>query len=324
MNRASACVLAVLATLASVFSSQAFDVKVDAAFPSYAPASGVSGVLKSVGSDTMNNLMTHWFEEFTKHYPNVKIELEGKGSSSAPPALIEGIAQFGPMSRAMKESEVGEFELKIGHKPTKLRVAIDGVAIFVNKDCPLTEISLDQVRRVFSVEGKTMTWGDLGVTDAAWASKPVSLYGRNSASGTYGYFKEHALGNKDFKADVKEQPGSSAVVQGIATDRYGMGYSGIGSLTSGVKALPLSLGDGGAAAQPTADACYSGEYPLARFLYLYLNKVPGTPLEPLRAEFIRLVFSQQGQESAIKDGYLPVTPEVAREELESVGLKPTF
>jgi phosphate transport system substrate-binding protein len=297
---------------------------VDPALPVYKPASGVSGSLKSVGSDTMNNLMTHWFEEFKKLYPNVQTELEGKGSSTAPPALIEGQAQFGPMSRPMKQSEIDEFEKKFGYKPTPIRGAIDALEVFVHKDCPLAEISLDQVRKVFSVEGKDMTWGDLGVKDSAWANKPISLYGRNSASGTYGYFKEHALAKKDFKPTVKEQPGSSGVIQGISSDRYSMGYSGIGYKTADVKGLKIAKADGEPAFDASTDNCYSGDYPLARFLYVYVNHKPGSTMEPLRAEFIRMVMSSAGQEAVNKDGYIPITADIAREELTALGMSAGF
>lgn len=309
-----------LAIGATVFAA----VQVDMRLPVYGPSQGVSGSLKSVGSDTMNNLMTQWFEEFRKYYPNVKTELEGKGSSTAPPALIEGQAQFGPMSRPMKSSEIDQFEARFGYKPTELRTSIDALAVFVNKDCPIDSISIDQIRAVFSVDGKDYTWGDLGVKDPAWANKPVSLYGRNSASGTYGFFKEHALSKKDFKNSVKEQPGSSAVVQGVATDRFGMGYSGIGYATADVKALKVAAANGQPAFAASPENAYSGDYPLSRFLYLYVNHKPGTNMEPLRSEFIRLIFSRSGQETVIKDGYIPVTADIAREELKKVGITPNF
>lgn len=304
--------------------ARAQSVTVDSALPSYRAAQGVSGNLKSIGSDTMNNLMTHWSEEFRKFYPNVKVEIEGKGSSTAPTALIEGQAQFGPMSRAMKGSEIDAFEKKFGYKPVALRTAIDCLVIYVHKDCPLEEMTLEQVRNVFSVTGKDMTWGDLGVTDPAWATKPISLYGRNSASGTYGFFKEIALDKKDFKATVKEQPGSSAVVQAVATDRFGMGYSGIGYRTADVKAVRIRPDARSPGVAATADNAYSGEYPLARFLYVYVNARPGGELDPLRAEFIRMIFSREGQEGVIKDGYIPVTADIAREDLQRVGISVSF
>lgn len=298
--------------------------QVDPAFPEYTPAQGVFGTLKSVGSDTLNNLMTLWTQEFTDFYPSVKPEIEGKGSSTAPPALIEGQSQFGPMSREMKSSEMDKFEATFGYKPTPIRTSIDCLAVYVHKDCPLEEISIPQITKVFSVAGPDMTWGDLGVKDTAYANKPINLYGRNSASGTYGYFKEVALAKNDYKASVKEQPGSSAVVQAVATDRFGMGYSGIGYKTADVKAIRVSLDDGEEAFPAEGDYAYSGDYPLARYLYIYINYDARKRLDPLRAEFIKLVFSKQGQEVVVKDGYIPVTTDIAREDLEHLGITPKF
>ena len=298
--------------------------QIDPELPEYTPTQGVFGTLKSVGSDTLNNLMTLWTQEFTTFYPSVKPEIEGKGSSTAPPALIEGQSQFGPMSRAMKASEMDKFEEKFGYKPRVIRAGIDCLALYVHKDCPLDAISLPQIARVFSVAGPDMTWGDLGVTDHAYANKPINLYGRNSASGTYGYFKSVGLAKNDFKATVKEQPGSSAVVQAVATDRFGMGYSGIGYRTADVKVLRIAYDEGEEAFPAEAEYAYSGEYPIARFLYIYLNYDARTGLEPLRAEFVKLIFSKQGQEVVLKDGYIPVTADIAREDLEALGLDADF
>ncbi len=299
-------------------------VTVDRSLPSYTPVSGVSGSLKSVGSDTLNNLMTLWAEEFKGFYPNVSIEIEGKGSSTAPPALIEGQSQFGPMSRAMKSSEIDAFEKKFGYKPTPIRVSVDALAVFVHKDNPIEYLSIEQLTQIFSVTGpRTMTWGDLGLT-GEWRDKPISLYGRNSASGTYGFFKEVALGKNDYKPTVKEQPGSSSVVQGIATDKYAIGYSGIGYATADVRALPLSIDTGDQAFAADAENSYSGDYPLARFLYVYINHRPNSQLDPIRREFVRLIFSRQGQEITIKDGYFPVSAAIAREDLANLGIRAGF
>lgn len=305
-------------------SASAQQVVVDSALPVYTVSQGVEGSIKSVGSDTLNNLMTLWAEEFKKFYPAAKVEIEGKGSSTAPPALTEGQAQFGPMSRPMKGAEIDAFEKKFGYKPTEMRVAVDALAVFVHKDCPLDSVSMDQLKKIFSVDGPEMTWGDLGVSSPDWASKKVALYGRNSASGTYGYFKEHALAKKDYKPTVKEQPGSSAVVQSIASDKYAMGYSGLGYKTADVKTLAIAAKDGGKAFEASAANSYSGEYPLSRFLYIYINHKPGTSMEPLRAEFLKMVFSRQGQEVTVKDGYFPVTADIAREDLKKIGINAKF
>ncbi len=306
----------VLATSAAVSNAQ-----LDPDLPEYRPTQGVFGSLKSVGSDTLNNLMTLWAQEFVSYYPSVKPEIEGKGSSTAPPALIEGQAQFGPMSREMKSSELDKFEAKFGYKPTEVRAAIDCLAVYVHRDCPLDEITLPQLALVFSVAGPDMTWGDLGVRDPAFATKPINLYGRNSASGTYGYFKNVALAKNDYKPTVKEQPGSSSVVQGVATDRYAMGYSGIGYRTADVKVLDIAYEKGEEAFPPENEYAYSGDYPLARFLYIYLNYDQREGLDPLRAEFLKLVFSKQGQEVVVKDGYIPVPAAIALEDLERVGIE---
>lgn len=303
------------ASLAFGFTSSAAPVAVDPAIPEYTPVSGVSGNLNSIGSDTLNNLMTFWAEGFKKVYPNVNIQIEGKGSATAPPALIEGTSQLGPMSRPMKNEEIDAFEKKFGYKPTEIKVAIDALAVFVHKDNPIKGLSLAQVDSIFGSTLKrggknAKTWGDVGLSERA--SAPMSLYGRNSASGTYGFFKEHALQKGDFKATVKEQPGSSAVVQGVASDRNGIGYAGIGYITSGVRALPLS-DKGSQYVEPTYENCLSGEYPMARFLYVYVNKKPGAGLDKLTAAFIKFVASRQGQDIVLKDGYFPLPAVIATE-----------
>jgi phosphate transport system substrate-binding protein len=294
-------------------------VAVDAGIAEYQPTSGISGNLSSVGSDTMNNLMTLWGETFSRFYPNVRLQVEGKGSSTAPPALIEGTAQFGPMSRPMKPTEIDAFEKKYGYKPTEIRTSFDALAVFVNRDNPLEKMTLAQADAVFSKTRRRGAgqdignWGGLGLT-GDWANRPLSLYGRNSASGTYGFFKEHVLQNGDYKDTVKEQPGSASVVQGITSDRYGIGYSGIGYKTSGVKVVPLAEKEGGTFSSGSYEDVVKGTYPLSRYLYLYVNKAPGKPLDPLVREFLKLVLGRQGQEVVVKDGYLPLTSQIVSDE----------
>jgi phosphate transport system substrate-binding protein len=292
-------------------------VAVDPAIKPYEKVSGVSGNLNSVGSDTLNNLMTLWAEGFRAIYPNVNAQIEGKGSSTAPPALIEGTAQLGPMSREMKAAEIDAFEKKYGYKPTAVKVAIDSVGVFVHKDNPIKGLSLDQLDSIFSSTNKRggkpiNTWGELGLT-GEWANRPISLYGRNSASGTYGFFKEHVLKNGDYRSTVKEQPGSSSVVQGIANDLGGIGYSGIGYKTSGVNALPLAEATGKTMHEPNLENALSGAYPLARFLYVYVNKKPNEPTDKLVYEFVKFVNSKEGQEIVVKDGYYPMPVAVVTE-----------
>ena len=315
----------VVLSAALLFASSAFALEVDPAISSYEKVSGVEGNIKTVGSDTLNNLMALWSEGFRGQYPTVKFSIEAKGSSTAPPALIEGTSQFGPMSRAMKSKESDEFEKKFGYKATQIKVAVDALAVFVHKDNPIESLSLKQLDAIFSKNREggypndIATWGDLGLT-GEWTDKPISLYGRNSASGTYGYFKDVALFEGDYKDTVKEQPGSSAVVQGVASDKYGIGYSGVGYKTADVRVVPLSMNEGEQAYEANAENAYSGNYPIARFLYVYVNKNPNEDLDPLRAEFIKYMLSKEGQEAVIKDGFYPISKGIADENMKAAGL----
>jgi len=303
--------LSILATIS--FSASAIDAEI----ASYQKVEGVSGSLSSVGSDTLANLMTLWAEEFKRLYPNVTVQIQAAGSATAPPALTEGTATLGPMSRMMKSEEVEAFESKHGYKPTAIPVAVDALAIFVNKDNQLTSISIPQVDAIYSAtracghDSDISQWSDLGLSGDL-GSQRIQLFGRNSASGTYGYFKESALCKGDFKSSVNEQPGSASVVQGVTKSLNGIGYSGIGYKTSSVKALPLSRKDGGEAIEPTPENAVSGKYPLARYLYVYVNKHPNEPLAPLEKEFILMVLSKTGQAVVVKDGYVSLPAKVAQ------------
>jgi phosphate transport system substrate-binding protein len=293
---------------------------VDEALPAYEKVSGVSGNLSSVGSDTLANLMTLWAEEFKRVYPNVNIQIQAAGSSTAPPALSEGTSNLGPMSRLMKDNEIESFERKHGYKPTPIAVAIDALAVFVHKDNPIEGLTLQQVDAIFSSnrtcgEDQDITnWGQLGLT-GAWANRGIQLYGRNSVSGTYGYFKQHALCKGDFKNNVNEQPGSASVVQSVSSSLNGIGYSGIGYTTSSVRAVPLAIAPGKPFVAAVSANAINGSYPLARFLYVYVNKQPGKEMDPLTSQFLAMVLSKQGQEVVVKDGYIPMPGTVSAREL---------
>lgn len=310
-----------LATSSAIFA----EAKVDPALGDYEVSSGVSGNLSSIGSDTLANLMTLWAEEYKRFYPNVNIQIQAAGSSTAPPALTEGTSNLGPMSRMMKDKELASFEKRFGYKPTALPVAIDALAVFAHKDNPIQGLSIDQVDAIFSSTRKcgyadtVDTWGDLGLT-GEWARKDVQLFGRNSVSGTYGYFKKKALCKGDYKSSVNEQPGSASVVQSITQSLNGIGYSGIGYKTTGVRALPIAKKGSTDYVEANADTAVAGKYPLARFLYVYVNKHPNKPLSPLEGEFIKLVLSTQGQMVVVKDGYIPLPSSVAEKTLKNLGL----
>jgi phosphate transport system substrate-binding protein len=279
--------------------------------------------MSSVGSDTLANMMTFWAEEFKRNYPNVNIQIQAAGSSTAPPALTEGTSQFGPMSRKMKSREIEAFEKRFGYKPTPVRVAIDALAVFAHKDNPIKGLTIAQVDSIFSVThkcgGEAVTrWGDLGLT-GSWAKRDIQLYGRNSVSGTYGYFKKKALCKGDFNTKVNEQPGSASVVQSVASSINALGYSGIGYKTSSVKAVALAKKGNNYVAATKANAL-NGTYPLSRYLYVYVNKHPNKPLAPMEREFVKMILSKTGQKIVAKDGYIPLSAKVANKELSKLGI----
>jgi phosphate transport system substrate-binding protein len=295
---------------------------VDPSLPDYQAASGISGNLSSVGSDTLANLMTLWAEDFNRVYPNVNIQIQAAGSSTAPPALTEGTSNLGPMSREMKDDEVEAFEDKYGYKPTAIPVAVDALAVMVNKDNPIKGLAMDQVDAIFSATNKCgaaksiETWGDAGVPE--WGAKTIQLYGRNSVSGTYGYFKEHALCKGDYKSNVNEQPGSASVVQSVTESVNGIGYSGMGYSTSGIRMVPLAKKGSTSYVDATPENALNGSYPLTRYLFVYVNKKPNQPLAPLELEFIKMVLSKTGQQSVIKDGYIPLPMNVVEKALAAI------
>ncbi|MEE4244591.1 MAG: phosphate ABC transporter substrate-binding protein PstS family protein [Kangiellaceae bacterium] len=292
----------------TAFAVECSSDRLDPNLPHYRKVPGISGNLSSVGSDTLANLMTFWGEDFKRLYPNVNLQIQAAGSSTAPPALIEGTANLGPMSREMKSRELASFEQKYGYKPMAIPVAIDALAIYVNKDNPISGLTMAQVDAIFSLTRKCSNtkqisnWQQLGIEGLG----DIQLYGRNSVSGTYGYFKGSALCQGDFKSSVNEQPGSAAVVQAISKSRNGIGYSGIGYKTSGVRSVPLAKDDEGEFVEATAANALDRSFPLSRYLYLYVNKHPNKPLPPLEREFVKMILSASGQENVIKDGYVPL------------------
>ena len=298
----------------------------DQSLPAYQAVTGISGQIKSVGSDTLSNEVALWAKGFMDRYPNVKMTVEAKGSVTAPPALLEGSSQFAPMSRPMTAEEGGAFEQKYGYRASGFRVAVDALAIYVNKNNPVKCLTLPQLNQIFSSTCKVncggrsaRTWGDVGLT-GEWTTRPVSLYGRNSISGTYDFFRQIALYNGDFKPEVKEPPGSEGVVQGVAGDRFAIGYSGIGFKTDGVRTVPLAPYFGGRCYDTSAENTYSGNYPLARYLYIYVNKKPDQPLDPLRREFIKYILSKDGQTVTEQGGFYSITDEIRQEELKRLGI----
>lgn len=310
MFKKKLAILGAAATLA--FSTTLFSAEL----PDYEKVSGISGNISSVGSDTLSNLMTLWAEEFKRVYPNVTIQIQAAGSSTAPPALTEGTSSFGPMSRKMKDKEVAAFEARHGYKPTLIRVAIDALAVYVHKDNPVNELVIPQIDAIFSATRKCgypediTQWKQVGSDLGS-----IQIFGRNSVSGTYGYFKKKALCKGDFKDTVNEQPGSASVVQGVTKSLNGIGYSGIGYKTSGVKAIALAKKEGQPFIAATKENAANGSYPLSRYLYVYINKAPNKPLAPLDREFMTMILSKTGQQVVVKNNYIPLPASVAAKEL---------
>ena len=278
--------------------------------PSYERQPGVAGKITSTGSDTLANLMTFWSQEFRVLYPQVKFQIQAEGSSTAPPALTEGTATIGPMSRELKPSEIQAFVRAHGYPPVVLKVALDAIAIFVDRRSPLQGLTMSQIDAIFSStlycgEAQSIThWRQLGVGPSQ-GNLPIRLFGRNSVSGTYGLFKVMAMCDGDFKTTINEQPGSASVVLSVASSNGAMGYAAFGYKTAGVRALPI--GETLDSLIPlTIDSVREERYPFSRFLYIVVNKSPDEALPVLEREFLRFILSQEGQRLVQRDGYFPI------------------
>ncbi|CAB1274716.1 PstS family phosphate ABC transporter substrate-binding protein [Candidatus Nitrosacidococcus tergens] len=295
-------------------------IQLDPQLKRYIKSSGITGNLSTIGSDTLAGLMAFWAERFKNYYPSVNVQIQIPGSSAAPPALIENTANLGPMSRKMKGGEISAFKKKYGYDPLPIRVAIDAMAVYVNKDNPIREMTLDQVDAIFSATRKCgypnniAYWGEVGLTNK-WVTRGIQLFGKSSASGTYGYFKEKALCGGDFKDTINEQPGSGSVVQGISASLNGIGYSGIGYNSIGVHPVALAVHIGAPYIAATSENAITNQYPLARFLYIYVNKPPHQNLPPLEEEFLKMILSKTGQQLVIKGGYTPLNSIIVNQEL---------
>ncbi len=317
--------LAAALTAYAVLSGASGAVELDSALPAYKPVSGVSGSVKAVGSDTLGVLMRTWADKFKALYPDVKIEIESKGSATAPPALTEGAAQVGPMSRPMSEEEIDGFQKKYGYYPVSTPVAVDEIAVFVNKDNPIQCLTIPQLDQIFSKTHlysggiNADKWGAVGLT-GEWAEKPISLFGRNSQSGTHELFVNDVLAHGGFKDNLKEEAGSEGVVAAVAADKYAIGYSGIGYATDGVRAVRLAATAASQCADASFESALAGKYPLERFLYVYLNKDPKKPLEPAVQEFVKYILSKDGQAETIKAGVYPLINSTRVAGLKHVGL----
>jgi len=244
------------------------------------------------GSDTMVILVQRW----TELYPtkNVSFQVTGGGSGTGIAALINGTTDICSSSRPMKPAEIAQMKEKFGRVPVEIRVARDGISIYVHKDNPISKITLKQLKEIFS--GKIKNWKQLGGAD-----HNIILYSRENNSGTYEFFKEHVLSKKDFASTAQHMPGTSAVVGAVAMDRWGIGYGGA-AYTVGVKEVPVALDENKTYYFPKEENILSGKYPISRFLFFYIKDKPQGQMK----EFIDWVIDKGGQKVVNDVGYFPL------------------
>ena len=246
------------------------------------------------GSDTMVLLGQRWAEEYMTANPNVTVQVSGGGSGTGIAALINGSTDICQASRTMSDREKGELLAKRGAVAVETKVALDALAVYVNAKNPIHEITLAALARAY--KGEVTSWRELGGPDHA-----IVLYGRENNSGTYGYFKEHVLGGKDFAAATQTLAGTSAVVSAVKGDDFGIGYGGI-AYAEGVHPLAVKKDESAAAILPTLDTAQNNSYPISRFLYFY---TAGEPL-PAMKSFISWVTGAAGQKMITLVGYYPL------------------
>ena len=280
--------------------------------------------LSSVGSDTLGGVMSQLARIFNQTHPEVVMQVQANGSSTAPPALQEGAASLGPMSRRMSTAEKLRFRQEYGYEITEVVIGVDAVALFVHWQNPLTQLSLPEVDAIFSstrrcgAEKPIQYWSDLN--PQIGGNQKITAFGRNSASGTYNYFRQIALCGGDFDIKVGEQPGSSSVVQSVGSSERGIGYSGVGYQSHLVKILAISAEPHSKAYLPEPTPSLRGDYPLARPLYLYVNQADSLPLSGAERDFVDLVLSDQGQEVIKRSGFIPLPDEVRSKIRLNLGL----
>lgn len=301
-----------------------------------APATDISGAaappgkLTCVGSDTMRVLMQEWGKAFLADHPDVILTHQNHGSGTALPALIEGRCNLAAMSRPMSNAEISRFETQFGHRPTGIKVALDALAVYVNKDNPLRGLTLKQLDGIFSASRKCGgrrldDWGEL--VFGSFEGQAIVPVGRDELSGTHELFREKAMCGGAFRKGLRVAKDSEDVITFVASDKYAIGYSGIGYRTGEVRALAIARNaDSGYYAYHVKEFrndpdlkkryayVYRGKYPLSRFLYIYLDKAPGRILPRHLDQFLRFVLSAKGQNIVHKVGFIPMTEKMTARE----------
>lgn len=298
--------------------TEAAPITVDARLADYRRVDKLDGKIRSVGSSTLSNLINRWSEAFKLLYPTVEVDITGGGSSIAVAALLENRADLAPMSRPMNAKELSDFEAKFGYPPTRITVALDAIAIYVNKSNPLEALTLTQLDSVFSASHKRggesiKTWGQLGLS-GEWADLDIQPKGPAKTHGMYTVFKEMVMGNGEYRYDLKSEPVSTSIVQNVGAEKSAIGFASYFFSSRRTRPLALSPTDGGPYFLPTQQNCLAGKYPLARFLYVYVNKKPGTTLNAVTGHFLGFICSKQGQETSAKEGNYPLNANVSVKE----------
>lgn len=307
-----------IATAAFAHAAQSVQPSVDPALYDYEPATAIAGGVRAIGSSTLSNLLLRWSAEFHRLYPAVEVRVVGGGSETAVPALIEGRADLGPMSRPMSDAEVERFRAKFGYPPTRLTVAVDAIAVYVNKHNPLARISFPELDGIFSATRKLgsdpiRTWGQLGL-GGDWATRAIVIKGPSPTQGIYGVFRSTALAGGAYRLDMRPEPVASSIVQAVATEDGAIGFASHFLAAARTRALAIGRQDEGPYVLPLAEHAADGSYPLARKLFIYINRSPGGAVAPAVREFLRFACSEQGQEIAARDGNFPLSAALASRE----------
>jgi phosphate transport system substrate-binding protein len=261
-------------------------------------------VIQNKGSDTMVNVAQVWAEEYRKVAPGVEVEVSGGGSGVGLAALLKGAVDVANASRDIKPSEIGQAEKNTGKKPVGLTVGFDALAVYVHKDNPISEITFEQLTDLYAEGGKTTRWSELGVKIPGVTDDTIVRVSRQSSSGTYEFFREHALGNKDFRMGSRDLNGSKEVVELVGGTLTAIGYSGMGYATPAVKMLNVTSKPGSPAIAPTVAAVHDKTYPLARSLHVYTLGEPQGAVK----QYVDWILSDAGQKVVEDSGYVPVPP----------------
>ena len=311
-----------------------YSATVDSAIPSYAPVKGLSGTLKGVESNTVTVLQQKWIDGFTRIYPNVKISVDIGGSGQGGPRLTNGSADFAFIAREMMGREETPFIDKFGYKPLAISVSggsfavkafTDCIVFIVNKDNPLNEISYPQLDAIYSVthnrgiKDPILTWGQLGLT-GEWVDKPIHAWGVEIPNGYDNFVNMHVLANGQWREGIQSQHTVIPLSDKVAADKYAISYTGLAWNTNpDTKVLKLIVHPGDLAIEATFDHVASQKYPLSRTIYIFVNREPGKPLNPVLHEFIRYTLSREGQQAVVDDGiFTPLPAAMDAREMEKL------